>query len=225
MTTFTKGTKGKTKGGLAYEVLSEETETEPTIAHVFGKAPTGKIVNAEFGYCNDGTLNLPEFLVGGFEEALGYSLDALTLEAPAKASGELQRSGRVEYVGGSDKYSNPEISGNTPVTVTLPLGLARVVTAALAEYAEATNKDRKSGRAPEHDSRILQLIAGANDLVREAATNVDPLFNSDVAYVWGLMAPNANKFLRGLHESGQLKPGAIAATLAAVDIEYQANAA
>jgi hypothetical protein len=225
MTTFTKGTKGKTKGGLAYEVLSEETETEPTIARVFGKAPTGKIVNAEFGYCNDGTLNLPEFLVGGFEEALGYSLDALTLEAPAKASGEVQRSGRVEYVGGSDKHSNPNVSSNTPVTVTLPLGLARVVAAALAEYAEATNKDRKSGRAPEHDTRILRLLAGANALVCEAANNVDPRFNADAGYVWGLIAPNAGEFLIGLDESGQLKREAIAATLAAMDIEYQANAA
>ena len=117
------------------------------------------------------------------------------------------------------------VTESTPVTVTLPLGLMRIVTVALAEYAEATNKDRLSGRAPKHDGRILQLIAGANDLVREAATNVDPRFNGGVGYAWTLMAPNANKFLRGLNDAGQLKPEVIAEVLAGLDIENQANAA
>jgi hypothetical protein len=85
MTTFTKGTKGKTKAGLDYEVLSEETETAPIIAHVIGKAPNGRLVNNEFGYRDDGSLNLPESIKPFFEMALGFSTGAFDLEAPAKA--------------------------------------------------------------------------------------------------------------------------------------------
>lgn len=112
---------------------------------------------------------------------------------------------------------------NTSVTVTLPLGLARTIVVALASYAEETNESRledETGGA--HDTRILQLIAGANNVVREAATGVEPGFNGGAALTWLTIAPEANQFLRGLNESGRLTPTAIAAALASVDADYEA---
>lgn len=117
------------------------------------------------------------------------------------------------------------VTENTPVTVTLPLGLARTVVTALAEYARLTNEDRLNGSNPPHDARVLQLIAGANDLVREAATNVEPDFDAGASYAWKLVGGAANTFLRQLDQAGRLKPEAIADTLALMETEKQANAA
>lgn len=119
------------------------------------------------------------------------------------------------------------VTENTPVTVTLPLGLARTVVVALASYAEEANESRlEDETGGKHDTRILQLIAGANNLVREAAAGVDPDFNRGAAMAWTRVAPEANRFLRGLNESGQLTPEAVAAALASVDADFEAaNAA
>ena len=118
------------------------------------------------------------------------------------------------------------VTESTPVTVTLPLGLARTIVSALAYYAEHANDSRlDGGEDNDWDVRVLQFIAGANDLVREAATKVEPEFNRGAGRAWAQLAPGANEFLAYLQCFGQLKPEVIAARLGEVETEAQANAA
>jgi hypothetical protein len=118
------------------------------------------------------------------------------------------------------------VTENTPVTVTLPLGLARTIVTALAHYAEETNNSRLENEAgSEWDARVLQFIAGACDLVREAAREVEPEFSAGAKLTWLDVAPNAHAFLSKMYGEGLLAPGAIAAALGEVETECQANAA
>lgn len=102
---------------------------------------------------------------------------------------------------------------NTPVTVTLPLGLLRTTLVALACYLECIEESWNRNNHPVQDENVLCLIAKTTELFTLARAKVAPQFEKTFAVITSIVSLKGLLHLWQLEDEGRTSDEAIEALL------------